>query len=44
MLFVSLAPLTLLAASLLVATHDASAPSDGLSECEHLGEGFVGDE
>ncbi len=28
MLFVSLAPLTLLAVSLLVATHDSSAPSD----------------
>jgi hypothetical protein len=44
MLLVSLAPLTLLAVSLLVATHDSSAPSDGLSQCEHLGEGFVGDE
>lgn len=28
MLFVSLAPLTLLAVSLVVATHDSSAPSD----------------
>jgi hypothetical protein len=44
MIFVSLAPLTLLAVSLLVATHDASPPADGLSEREHLGKGFVGDE
>jgi hypothetical protein len=28
MLFVSLAPLSMLAVSLLVATHDSSAPSD----------------
>jgi hypothetical protein len=43
MLFVSLAPLALLALALVVATHD-SALSEGLSECEHLGEGSAGDE